>query len=89
MPAIANCNCDFSCPCQFNSLPTHGDCRAMTALRIDKGHFGDVDLSGVTWCGMFAWPKAIHEGNGEAFAVMVGLITSSIHPRTPPRRTYT
>ena len=24
---------------------------AMTALRIDKGHFGDVDLSGVTWCG--------------------------------------
>jgi hypothetical protein len=69
-PAIANCNCDFSCPCQFNSLPTHGDCRAMTALRIDKGHFGDVDLSGVTWCGMFAWPKAIHEGNGEAFVVI-------------------
>ena len=69
-PAIANCNCDFGCPCQFNSLPTHGDCRAMTALRIDKGHFGDVDLSGLALCGMFAWPKAIHEGNGEAFVVI-------------------
>ncbi len=69
-PEINNCNCDFSCPCQFNVLPTYGDCRAMTAMRIDKGHFGDVDLSGVTWCGMFAWPKAIHEGNGEAFVVI-------------------
>ena len=44
--SIANCNCDFGCPCQFNTLPTHGDCRAMTAVKIDKGHFGDVDLSG-------------------------------------------
>jgi hypothetical protein len=42
-PEIANCNCNYGCPCQFNALPTHGDCRAMTAVRIDKGHFGDVD----------------------------------------------
>ena len=69
-PEIANCNCDWGCPCQFNALPTHGDCRAMTAVRIDKGHFGDVDLSGIAFCGMFAWPKAIHEGNGEAFVVI-------------------
>ena len=69
-PEIANCNCDVGCPCQFMALPTHGDCRAMTAMRIEKGHFGDVDLGGVSWCGMFAWPKAIHEGNGEAFVVI-------------------
>lgn len=69
-PEIANCNCDWGCPCQFNALPTHGDCRAMTAQHIEEGHFGDVDLSGLTWCGMFAWPKAIHEGNGEAFVVI-------------------
>jgi hypothetical protein len=66
--SIANCNCDFGCPCQFNTLPTHGDCRAMTAVKIDKGHFGEVDLSGLAFCGMFAWPGAIHFGNGEAFA---------------------
>jgi hypothetical protein len=69
-PEIVNCNCDFGCPCQFNTLPTHGDCRAMMAVRIDKGHFGNVDLSGLVWCAMFAWPKAIHEGNGEAFIVI-------------------
>jgi hypothetical protein len=68
--SINNCNCDFGCPCQFNSLPTHGDCRAMSAVRIEKGHFGDVDLSGVAFCVMFAWPRAIHLGNGEVFAVI-------------------
>lgn len=69
-PEIANCNCDWGCPCQFNALPTHGNCRAMTAMRIDEGHFGELDLSGVRWCGMFAWPKAIHQGQGEAFVVI-------------------
>jgi len=69
-PEIANCNCNWGCPCQFNALPTHGNCRAMTAMRIDEGHFGNVDLSGLAWAGMFAWPKAIHEGDGEAFVVI-------------------
>lgn len=69
-PEIANCNCDWGCPCQFNALPTNGDCRAMTAMQIEQGHFGDVSLDGVKWVGMFAWPKAIHEGNGEAFVVV-------------------
>ena len=69
-PEIANCNCDWGCPCQFNALPTHGHCRAMTGMRIDEGHFGDVPLAGLKWVGMFAWPKAIHEGGGEAFVVV-------------------
>lgn len=69
-PEITNCNCAWGCPCQFNSLPTHGDCRAAVAMRIDKGHFGDVDLSGLSWAGMFAWPGPIHEGGGEALVVI-------------------
>jgi hypothetical protein len=68
--SIVNCNCDFGCPCQFNALPTHGDCRAMNAVRIEKGHFGEVDLGGVAFCAMFAWPKAIHLGDGEVFVVI-------------------
>lgn len=69
-PEIANCNCDWGCPCQFNALPTNGHCRAMTAMRIDEGFFGDIDLTGLKWAGMFAWPGAIHEGRGEAFVVV-------------------
>jgi hypothetical protein len=69
-PEIANCNCNWGCPCQFNALPTRGNCRAMTAMRIDEGFFGELDLSGLKWVGMFAWPGAIHEGKGEAFVVV-------------------
>lgn len=67
---IATCNCDWGCPCQFNAMPTHGDCRAAVAMQIDKGHFGDVRLDGLRWLGMFAWPGAIHEGNGEGQVVI-------------------
>ena len=63
-PQFSTCNCDFGCPCQFNALPTHGDCRAAVAMQITKGHFGDVSLDGARWVGTFSWPKAIHEGNG-------------------------
>ena len=61
---FANCNCAWGCPCQFNALPTHGDCRALLAGRIDEGHFGEVRLDGLTWVATAAWPGAVHEGNG-------------------------
>jgi hypothetical protein len=69
-PQISTCNCDFSCPCQFNALPTRGDCRATIAMEIEEGHFGDTDLSGVRWAASAAWPGAIHEGHGEIQAVI-------------------
>lgn len=69
-PEIANCNCDWGCPCQFNALPTHGFCWAMTAMRIDEGWFGDVPLAGLHWAGMFSWPGPIHHGNGQAQVVI-------------------
>ncbi len=69
-PEISTCNCDWGCPCQFNSLPTHGNCRAGVAMRIDEGHFGDVSLNDLHWAALFAWPKAIHEGNGEALLIL-------------------
>jgi hypothetical protein len=64
-PWFKNCNCDPGCPCDFNQYPTQGHCEGMVAMRIDKGHFGDVDLSGLHWAGAVKWPGALHEGNGE------------------------
>ena len=69
-PEIATCNCSWGCPCQFNALPTHGDCRAAVAMRIDEGHFGDISLDGLKFAAVFAWPGAIHEGHGEALAIV-------------------
>ena len=34
-PEVSTCNCNWGCPCQFNSLPTHGNCRAGVAMRIE------------------------------------------------------
>lgn len=61
---VTNCNCDYGCPCQFNSDPTHGDCRAYGFAEIEKGHFGDVPLDGLRWGVMVSWPGPIHLGNG-------------------------
>lgn len=69
-PAILNCNCDWGCPCQFNALPTRGDCRGIMAMEIEEGHFEDVDLAGLRFAVLVAWPKAIHEGGGEAFPIV-------------------
>ena len=61
---LANCNCAYGCPCQFNALPTHGDCRAAVGYQIEEGHFGAVKLDGLRAALMASWPGPIHEGNG-------------------------
>ena len=53
---LSNCNCDTGCPCQFNALPTHGNCRAFVFVQIDKGHFGKVPLDGLRWAACSAGP---------------------------------
>ena len=39
-------------------------------LRIDKGHFEDLDLSGLKIALFYAWPGLISEGKGELQAVI-------------------
>lgn len=69
-PEIGMCNCDWGCPCQFNALPTRGDCRAVAAMRVDEGHFGNVRLDGLKTVAILAWPGAIHEGGGEVLPIV-------------------
>lgn len=64
-PEIATCNCAYGCPCQFNALPTNGNCHAAVAAHILEGFFGDTRLDGLRFGGTAAWPGAIHEGHGE------------------------
>lgn len=61
---FANCNCAYGCPCQFNALPTHGDCRAVALQRIDKGFFGKTRLDGLKMGLAAIWPGPIHKGGG-------------------------
>jgi hypothetical protein len=67
---FANCNCSWGYPCQFNGMPTNGDCRAFAFMQIDSGNFGDVPLAGLRWGILAAWPSAIHLGNGTFVTVI-------------------
>ena len=62
---FGNCNCDYGCPCQFNALPTQGNCEAAVGFKIDQGHYGDVSLSGLSAAMVVWWPGPVHEGNGK------------------------
>jgi hypothetical protein len=67
---FVNCNCAYGCPCQFNALPTHGNCIGIGAFQIDAGHYGDVPLDGLRAIGVFRWPGPIHEGRGEGGVIV-------------------
>ena len=61
---FANCNCNYSCPCQFNALPDKGFCEAVVGFQIHQGHFGDVKLDGLRAAALYHFPGPVHEGNG-------------------------
>ena len=67
---LATCNCAYGCPCQFNALPTYGNCEAVVGLQINRGHFGDTDLDGLRAVAVMWWPGPIHEGGGKAFIII-------------------
>ena len=67
---FGNCNCAYGCPCQFNALPTYGDCRAVVGFQIDEGYHGSTRLEGLRAVTVLSWPGPIHEGKGEASIII-------------------
>ena len=65
-----NCNCDPGCPCDFNQAPTHGQCEGIIAMRIDRGHYGDVSLDGLAFVGAAYGPGRIDEGDGHIIPIV-------------------
>lgn len=67
---LVACNCAYGCPCQFNALPTYGNCEAMAGFQIEEGFFGETRLDGLNAVGIMWWPGPIHEGGGKAFMIV-------------------
>jgi hypothetical protein len=67
---VSACNCAYGCPCQFNALPTYGNCEAMVGMQFHEGHFGDVRLDGLRAVSIMHWPGAVHEGGGKCFVII-------------------
>ena len=61
---FGSCNCAYGCPCQFDALPTHGNCAGVLAMEIHEGHHGEVKLDGLRLAMIQAWPGPVHEGGG-------------------------
>ena len=55
-----SCSCTVSCPCNFGGSPSHMPCDGNRLISINKGHYGDVDLAGVSFLVTFemrVWSK--------------------------------
>ena len=63
---ILNCNCTVFCPCVVSlgdHPPTEGHCQTWGAVRIDDGHYGNVDLSGINIGLLIEIPGKMARGN--------------------------
>jgi hypothetical protein len=67
---FGNCNCNYSCPCQFNAMPDNGHCRGLAVYDIEEGYHGTTRLDGLRAAGVFRWPGPIHEGKGEGLHIV-------------------
>ncbi len=67
---VQACNCDWGCPCDFNSPPSRGYCHGTWTWHIEDGSFGEVKLDGLHFAAACKWPGQIHEGNGEAQPIL-------------------
>lgn len=67
---IKSCSCAYGCPCDFNALPTNGNCQGMAGMHILKGHYEDIKLDGLSFFVVVSFPGALHEGNGQLQAII-------------------
>jgi hypothetical protein len=68
---ILNCNCTVFCPCVVSlgkHPPTEGVCQAWAGVRIDEGHYGAEDLSGLNVGLLLEIPGQMARGNWKAAA---------------------
>jgi hypothetical protein len=63
---LESCNCNYGCGCQFSGFPDQEGCEAIIGYEVIEGYYGDLDLAGVRYVTALKFPKAIHEGHGQA-----------------------
>lgn len=62
---LGACNCDWGCPCSFQSPPTYGNCDGNYNWHIEQGHYDNVQLDGLNLSSFLHFPEAPHKGNGK------------------------
>lgn len=67
---LKNCICAYGCPCDFNARPTHGECKGFVSMHVISGYFENIRLDDLHFCMIVQFPGPLHEGNGQAQAVI-------------------
>jgi hypothetical protein len=62
------CSCAGPCPCWVGDDPDGGTCDAFLAYHYDKGHFNDVDVTGLTLALVAKIPGNVLAGNWKVAA---------------------
>lgn len=61
-----NCNCEVFCPCVISlgsARPTQGYCQTWFGVKVESGHYGKTDISGLSVGFMVDIPGRMGEGN--------------------------
>ncbi len=57
-----NCSCAVACPCTFAQPPDNGFCDSVLFWHIQRGHYGDVDLAGLSFVRVGRWEGDLWAG---------------------------
>ncbi|HEY7365529.1 MAG TPA: DUF1326 domain-containing protein [Methylomirabilota bacterium] len=57
-----NCSCAVACPCTFAQPPDNGFCESVLFWHIQRGHYGDVNLDGLSFVRVGRWEGDLWAG---------------------------
>ena len=60
-----NCSCDVACPCTFAQPPDDGFCEGVLCWHIQRGHYGDVKLDGLSFVRVGGWEGDLWAGKAK------------------------
>ena len=83
---VLSCNCTVFCPCVLslgNHPPTEGYCQTWAGFRIDAGHFGDVDLSGLNLARLLVDGEQVVVGQPPPAGVLASAVPTAGAPGGP------
>ena len=63
---MESCSCEAICPCIVLGPPTQGECSALVAWQIERGHDGGLKLDGLNMALLVHTPGKMHETKWKA-----------------------
>ena len=63
-----NCSCAVACPCTFAQAPDNGFCESVLFWHIQRGHYGDINLDGLSFVRVGRWEGDLWAGKAKGSA---------------------